>query len=432
MQCSSGRVFAYALGSSLVCALVVSGSMVRVCDASEPVVERVAETRDLEQLRIHGDFHAQRRHVWDLLRKHFAQGNGSTIAFDSWYGEDDVFSTSSAVRTTSGIRQFSRLVPGNTSGIKHRHLNEFPDAPVFNYTLYNEAAYQHIRRYRLNRSARLRELRLTGPKDLLVEENRSIPPFPPDAVVLKSIWWPVSATLPTSLPMWDPESNSVHDAGNSYLQWRRSIVVDPRPRQISAAGANSTIPARLVAETHPIGVDAFFYFKVSARYAARANNDSEARRASVIALGRPLQAGDLMLLVGVNLAAKEIENWVWVTLWWHDQPTNGEFAADRPPSTPVPLSHYLMQTAFDSDYPAESDGSPHICFNPWLEGRFPNGGHGSGAVSNCLTCHSRASYPAINFLPVSRGSSSRITDPAFAPGRLRTGFLWSIALHGTP
>ena len=138
------------------------------------------------------------------------------------------------------------------------------------------------------------------------------------------------------------------------------------------------------------------------------------------------------MLVSANLASKEIDDWVWATFWWHDRPDEGAFAADRPAALQGAWRNYLMQVAFDSTIPAAADGGPHACFDPWLEGRFPDGGHGAGAVSNCMTCHRRASYPAVDFLPVTRGEPDLAGDPAYAPGRLRTGMLWSIALHARP
>ena len=81
---------------------------------------------------------------------------------------------------------------------------------------------------------------------------------------------------------------------------------------------------------------------------------------------------------------------------------------------------------FDLSLPREKDGTPHVAFNPWLEARFRDGGHGGGVVSNCMNCHNRASFPDIAFLPIYRGDPDLQNDPAFAGGRLRTDFLWSV------
>jgi hypothetical protein len=89
--------------------------------------------------------------------------------------------------------------------------------------------------------------------------------------------------------------------------------------------------------------------------------------------------------------------------------------------------NYLMVNADDQVTPREHDGSPHIGFNPWLEARFSN-----GPLTNCMTCHHRASWPrGVDFIDPAhpeqqRGLPDAANDPAFAPGRLQTDFMWSI------
>jgi hypothetical protein len=171
---------------------------------------------------------------------------------------------------------------------------------------------------------------------------------------------------------------------------------------------------------------------VDSRMASRLMRDPTARKAALIALGREIRSGDYLALVAANLATKELPDWIWVTFWWHDRPDEGPFASGRPASLEKAWRNYRMATTFDSNLPASADGGPQICFDPWLEGRFPDGGQGNGMVSNCIACHRRASYPPIGFLPVTRGMPDLKRDPAYAPGRLRTGFLWSISLHARP
>ncbi len=379
----------------------------------------------LERLRVGGDLAAQRRHAWAVAAHLFGTADGGkTAAFESWHGEGDVFAAADSPRAHRGIRGFSRAIEASrTRRSKLSRETSFPDTPVFAYALYNLAAYEHIRAHELNRVSQLEALRRSGIADQEFAGERTIPPFPPQAVVIKTIWWPVRKGGVTTLPVWDPEENPPHNSGNSYLQWRRSVSIDPSGNMESDGQTGQ--PGRF-------GLAAFYHLQVDSGLAGRANRDSEARRASLVALGRPLEAGDFLVLVGVNFATKEMEDWVWGTLWWHDRADRGPFAADRPEGLAPVLSRYLLQVAFDAETPREAGGEPHICFNPWLEGRFPDGGHGGGVVSNCLTCHQRASYPPVNFLPVSRGVADRASDPAFAPGRLRTGFLWSIPLHATP
>jgi hypothetical protein len=156
-------------------------------------------------------------------------------------------------------------------------------------------------------------------------------------------------------------------------------------------------------------------------------DDQAARKAAIISLGRPLQAGDQLALVGMHVLTTELPAGVWGTFWWHDRPGNGPFAAGRPAAVAGVWRNYLMDVAFDAALPLSADGTPKICFNPWFDAKFPDGGHGNGLKSNCVSCHNRASYPRTDFLPIARGLPDLQGDPALAPGRLRTGQLWSIA-----
>lgn len=90
-----------------------------------------------------------------------------------------------------------------------------------------------------------------------------------------------------------------------------------------------------------------------------------------------------------------------------------------------------MSSTFGSKLPVEAGGGPDVCFNPWLEARFPDGGFGSGTQSNCIACHRRAAYPPVNFLPVTRGDPDFLQDPAYAAGLVRTSSLWGLALRPT-
>lgn len=171
---------------------------------------------------------------------------------------------------------------------------------------------------------------------------------------------------------------------------------------------------------------------VDARMARSLMRDPETRKAILISLGRPIEANDYLALVSANLMTRETANWIWAAFWWHDQPEDGPFAADRPTALRHEWRNYLMEAAFDASVPAARDGGPRICFNPWLEGRFPDGGRGGGVTSNCMACHQRASLPRIGFLPVTRGPPDVRNDEAYEPGRLRTSFLWSLVLHARP
>jgi hypothetical protein len=306
------------------------------------------------------------------------------------------------------------------------------DAAVLSYTLYNPAAYEHIRSNQLHLASQLERLRASGAPDETVPHSRAIPSFPAESVVLKTAWWPVAGEQITALPVWDPERNADRPQGNAYTSWQRIVAVDPRSTSRLAHSISLQFAGRAFVASGVFRLDAFHHVVLDASLARRLNDDRDAGKVALIALGRLLKAGDSLVLVGASVASKKIPDWVWATFWWHDRAEEGPYSSERPASLKGTWRSFLMQAAFDSGRPLDAVGAPHICFNPWLEARFPDGGHGGGTVSNCLACHRRASYPAIDFLPVTRGAPDLTGDPAYAPERLRTGFLWSIAMHAQP
>jgi len=377
---------------------------------------------DLETFRQAGDLRSERRHVWDVLGRLAASGSDlDHPLFESWYGEDAVFAAPGSRNTPSGMRGFGHA--------QDAHGSFTADIPLLTYTVYNAAAYAHIRRHRLYLRRELETLARAGKTDEGIGSDRSIPDFPPQAMVLKMAWWPVAARGSTVLPVWDADRNPPRSGGNDYTTWPRVVVIHPSAKTHVLAPATVDFAGNSFRDAHAVGAGDFYYIRIDKPLAARLSHDASARKVALLALGRPVEAGDVLVLVAANLATKEIRDWVWATIWWHDRPDESAFSADRPATVAGAWRHYLLQVAFDEAKPAAADGGPHICFNPWLEARFPDGGHGNGTVGNCLACHRRASYPAVNFLPVTRGAADLAGDPAFAPGRLRTGFLWSIAMH---
>jgi hypothetical protein len=380
----------------------------------------------LETYRTTGDQVAQRRHAWSLVaRLTRTTAPGTDPAFTSWPDEDEVFANARQDGTGA--------VPARAGA----HASA--EAPVITRTFYNDAAAQHIRRHRLQERASLERLRSQGPADEHLPGMRSVPLFPAEAIVLKTAWWPVAPQGLAPLPVWDPGLNAVRRGGTDHTRWSRVVALDPIPSALGPVGpagsAGTTGPARLefAGRAFPaarrIPLDATYHVVLDGPQAARLMRDARSNKAARLVLGRPLVAGDVLALVAVHLATREISNWIWVTLWWHDTPDAGGFAAGRPAGLAAPWRHFLLDVAFDAVLPTTREGKPHISFNPWLEARFPDGGQGGGTVSNCLACHQRASYPSVGFLPVTRGAPQLTADPAFAAGQLRTHFLWSIPLR---
>jgi hypothetical protein len=130
---------------------------------------------------------------------------------------------------------------------------------------------------------------------------------------------------------------------------------------------------------------------------------SEADGAGMYTLVLP--NGNRFGLTGLHIMTKELEHWVWITLWWSDRPDE-DFGEDRPADFPSPFSHYKLCTVvafdeadpepgggFDADAPSlgralaqthSGVGGPSWCSNPYIE-------EGAGnAATNCLGCHQHA------------------------------------------
>lgn len=379
-----------------------------------------------------GSARAQREYAWDVVSRlgPMTHDHAGPV-LGSWHRAEEVFASDElSVRSSSHGR-----VPAAKAGETMQSAG--PEIIIF--TLYNDAAYRHIRDNRLHQRAQLEHLRTAGPSDSLIATNRTVPPLPSDAVVLLTAWWPVARDRVTPLPVWDPELNPARQSGNSYITWQRAVAVEHSATLPKAATIDVDFAGRSFPNARRVSIEMFHHVAVHRRMAKRIMDDDRTRKAAVIALGRGIEEGDALALVAVHVATKQLDDWVWATLWWHDQPTHGPFARDRPAELDGPWRNYLLDVAFDANTPAAADQAPQVCFNPWLEARFPDAGSGGGTVSSCVACHRRASYPAVNFLPVTRGAPDLASDPAFAPGRLRTDFLWSLArqanalpAHGTP
>jgi hypothetical protein len=261
---------------------------------------------------------------------------------------------------------------------------------------------------------------------------KTVPPFPATASVVMTGWWPIDARGLTPMPVWDGESTDLKVGGNGYTTWKRVVVVRPSKSGESVPSTTVIFAGKTFPVDRQIPLDDLVHFRVDRATASRLMADTGARKAAVLALGRPLRAGDFLALVGMHMFAAESSTGTWATFWWHDRPTEGPYAKDRPSAVRGVWRNYLMDTAFDAVLPREADGAAKICFNPWFEARFPDGESGTGVTSNCVNCHSRASYPTIAFLPIRRGTPQPADDPAYAEGRLRTGQLWSVASPGMP
>jgi hypothetical protein len=394
-----------------------------------------ADKQTLEQFRTTGNVSAQRKHVWNVFAGMTQPTPDNKFAiFETWYSEDETFDTGPAPQAIGPRRVIKRFrEPQQFRGMPGQAAPEAAGSALLSEVMFNFANHNHVRTKKLNSPAELQNLIQTGAKDPQIQNNTTVPPFPPESISLKTVWWPVAKDKPTPMPIWDPEANSANPTGaHHYSTWKRIVVVDPTrtnipPNETTTINFHGPKP-----NSHVVGLDKFHYVVVDAQIAANVNGNGRLQEfiqdvfsdTSIFGNNRTLQEGDYLVFSGTHLTTKEIDDWVWATFWWHDQPDQGPFAADRTDNVKGVWRNYLMSASYDLNLPKEGDGTPHISFNPWLEAHFA-----SGVLSNCMNCHHRAALPPPpSFLPIFRGNPDP-GDPAYGPNKVRTDFLWSIVFR---
>jgi hypothetical protein len=421
----------------LLCVAAVLACEIGVAQAANPPPGYVdippgfdfpTQKATLEHFISTGDISGERLHIWNVFAGMTqTTPDGKCAVFETWYSEPETFDPN-AIVAAAAPRQVHPprfQVPRQFLPPQRLDASAVAAQSVLSFVLYNFTAFNHIRNSALFKQSTLDGLQKSGSLNPVFPQDRDIPPFPADAVSVKTVWWPIAKDKITAMPIWDPAHNPALPTGNPPTTWVRYVAVDPTRTNLPPYEYADVLYNNQTKHVHVVGADKIHLFSITPEQAAGVNSDGLLSLVARRALGRPLRAGDFAALVATHLTTKEIDNWVWATFWWHDQPDQGPFAANRPISVAGVWRNYLMNVSYDLNLPVESDGSPHVAFNPWREARFANGGHGGGVVSNCMNCHNRASYPHISFLPVYRGDPDP-KDKAFQPGRLRTDFLWSI------
>jgi hypothetical protein len=394
----------------------------------------------LEQYRVQANVAAQRVHLWNVFA---GLGQPTPDAkhaiFETWFAESETFDAGSNIATLAAR---ARTVPAPRFKVPDQFRKRFASLAaaagggdaVLSFVLYNFPAYNHVRDKRLYLQSELNQLLQNGAFDRKIPQNRTVPEFPANAVVLKTVWWPVAKDQVSAMPIWDPESNPARPTGNPVNTWARYVGVDPTRATVPPGEtADIKFNGSVKPGSHIVGLKDFHAIELTAEQVNGVNSDGLMAQVAQASFGRPLAVGDYAVLVALHITTKEIDDWVWGTLWWHDKPDDGPFAENRPGSLAKPWRSYLMNAAYDLNLPKEKDGGPHVTFDPWLEAKFEDGGgHGGGVVSNCMNCHNRASSGADDFKPIYRGDPDLAKDGAYAPGSLRTDFLWSILFSAKP
>ena len=387
--------------------------------------------RDLFVALQRGDVVRMRRHCWNVFAGITSLTGTGLPVFMTWYTKADLFPSlgpaSNEKAPVFGFeipRQFRDFTPlplptaASQKPADRREENLILSKVYFNSDLRNYVVQNH-----LNDPKVLDRLKSRFDAKAAETEDRHIKAFPPKSVAVKTAWWIVAAGTPTLLPVWDPASNSPQALGNSpnspddLARWSRYVAVDVRKKLVrhneyaNIHRGTASVYARLVPLSR--------FFSIMLK-----TPDQVAEIHHLLPDLPTPKVGDYAILVGLHITTKETPNWVWATFWWQDQPDDGPFAMQRPSLVLGPWRNYLMNVSYSMNDPRESDGSTHICFNPWLEARIPG-----GLTSNCMTCHRLAAWPPV-CQDTRRGEISS-ADKVFETN-VKLDFLWSLTNGAQP
>lgn len=369
-----------------------------------------AAQSDLEKLRDDHDTAGMRKHGWAVFAGLTQPAPGGEPIWETWYSSVDVMTTGPRPQ---GLLPRARVFrqPRQFRGDDGLPALQSPGASLAELVLFNEESRKHIRTEKYNLKSTLTSINSSWPTGIPVQD-RKLKDFPAKAMSLKTAWFLVKATGLTAMPIWDEKPRQPTYPPLAPETWERIVVVDPS-RDVIPPGerVNQNHNGKSFPNSRVVPLSAFYSFKLTQEIV------DSLRTATIF--GDAPQVGDYLALVGFHYTTKEIPDWVWATLWWHDEPDQAPYGSGRPDTVRGVWRNYKMDVALSMDVPQESDGSAKVIFNPWLESQFPN-----GANSNCMTCHQRAVWPAVSFLPVTRGALPP-NAPLFQQ-RTKMDFLWSI------
>jgi hypothetical protein len=290
---------------------------------------------------------------------------------------------------------------------------------VYESTLFNAAARRHILLHHLQDPETTQAL--------LNARRREIDEFPPEAIVLKAFWRPVSSTR-VDVGVWTWKGWPKNPPTIKESQWEGYTRIPP---ECVVAGA--AVPPCLSAE------DSFI----------TATTD-EVQVKCVEEGCPPVSPGEKLVLLGLHIASKERPDWFWATLWWRGgrvPRTNGNAwtcdNAQRPDALKTGRwSNYSLDvsTSFELSKPAVTGGDLAECgapesigtineqlraaFNPFVEGVVED-----GRKSSCIDCHGRAStYPNnLKITPPVTTADDSYPGLRDFQGHIRSDYLWSVA-----
>jgi hypothetical protein len=416
--------------SLLTCLTLISGCGTQqpkprptTAETTEPPGYPLAESI-LLAMRDRQDTAAIRKHAWaifaEITKSSSATDPAGTPLWDTWVDEDELFSggTPPSPNHLRSIQLPLEMINAIRSSTKNdalalkQALALFqPNRRVGTETKYNDSAAAHIREEGLTGLATFQTRAATFNNLRAPVNERSIAPFPGSSIIVKATWRTVGPDDIQSIPAWDPP--------------------DPG-RPGCASGCKRTVKVKLAPPGQPC---------------IRPANENEPYWSSCFyTVPDPYESGYLLLLFGLHVITKETAEWTWSTFWWQPDPDQGKFAYERPAPTVLRgfWRNYVMDSTLSMQTPPETQPitrknpippqrcrpqpstTAKICFNPFIEGM-----DGDGTISNCMTCHILATYPALQ--PDVRGIVQRgymsSDDPCFGGSAavMKVDYVWKLS-----
>jgi hypothetical protein len=364
---------------------------------------------------------AMREHGWALLQAVIAPPPGCPAdpLWRTWPSLDQVFRLPNSP---------ARIRPGTLElHIPSKILADIPAPPPpafpsLSAVYFNRPAASHIHRLLFFDPSLLRNALLVGRRDL--------PEFPSGSVTIKTFWRRVPSRKGSRLRLsiWTAQDEA-NANGQKYPpeNWTSCVNI----AVVLPPGGGTTAPC---IEGGGRSVSGPFYPHTDFYHVPVTETD-RAQLASLLPADEQadLVEGDFLVLIGLHVAAKEMPDWVWTTFWW--KPANRQVLSDisfRPADLARrgPWMNYAMNISLSMNYPDDMNGLRPAVFNPYVEGANIE----NGTSSNCMTCHSGASYPEVPKIP---GLNTTFTDRSGPPSNafelhIRTDYVWSFRSHAPP
>ncbi len=353
----------------------------------------------LKDIRDRQDLPGMRNHAWavfsQITQPSIMGDQSSPPVWDTWEDRAELFS-GQVPRPVDHTKErdirlplevlasISARIDNQETAVKEaiKYIKERGVGPE---VLYNPTAASHIRDNKLY-DPQVLQSRWKALNDLNSPIGEtSIPEFPDSSIVVKALWLTVGPKNPEILSVWDPPDRAL----------AKCVYGCERQITVKLAGPNQACNLPVQGAT-PVLSSCFY------------------------SVPDPATQGYRLILFGLHVATKEIEDWTWSTFWWQEQPDKGQYATGRPDPSALQRywRNYVMDTTLSMVTPEENSARPtpepagqrclakpsqtaKICFNPYLElAMKPN-----GDKSNCMNCHRQATFPAMD--PDPRGSPQR-------------------------